>query len=63
MQVHKECPYAMVEAVEPFKLNPTSITNSYQVFEHLLLWWMGTYIYSYYQKCSPIFGRVGFYPG
>jgi hypothetical protein len=32
----------MIEAVEPFKLHPTSILNIYKVFEHLvLLWGMG----------------------
>ena len=28
--------YAIVEAVEPFKLHPTSMSYIYKVFEHLL---------------------------
>ena len=31
----------MVEAVEPFKLHPTSMSHIYKVFEHLKLLWMG----------------------
>jgi len=29
--------YAIVEAVEPFKLHPTSMSYKYEVFEHLQL--------------------------
>ncbi len=36
MQVHKPCHYALVEAVEPFKLHPMSMPYIYEVFEHLL---------------------------
>ena len=32
----------MVEAVEPFKLHPTSMSYIYEVFEHLTQLWMGT---------------------
>ena len=31
----------MVEAVEPFKLHPTSMSYIYKVFEHLEQLWMG----------------------
>jgi hypothetical protein len=31
----------MVEAVEPFKLHPTSMSYIYEVFEHLKQLWMG----------------------
>jgi len=31
----------MVEAVEPFKLYPTSMSYIYKVFEHLKQLWMG----------------------
>ena len=31
----------MVEAVEPFKLYPTSMSYIYEVFEHLKQLWMG----------------------
>ena len=37
----------MVEAVEPFKLHPTSILYKFRVFEHLLLWWMGIWMHTY----------------
>jgi hypothetical protein len=33
--------YAIVEAVEPFKLHPTSMSYIYKVFEHLKQLWMG----------------------
>ncbi len=33
--------YAIIEAVEPFKLHPTSMSYIYTVFEHLKQWWMG----------------------
>jgi hypothetical protein len=32
--------YAITEAVEPFKLHPTSISFIYKVFEHLKQLWM-----------------------
>jgi hypothetical protein len=36
MQVCKPCHYALVEAVESFKLHPTSMSYMYKVFEHCL---------------------------
>ncbi len=33
--------YAIVEAIEPFKLHPTSKSYIYKVFEHLKQLWMG----------------------
>jgi hypothetical protein len=33
--------YAIVEAVEPFKLHTTSMSYIYKVFEHLKQLWMG----------------------
>ncbi len=36
MQVCKPCHYTLVEAVEPFKLHPMSMSYLYEVFEHLL---------------------------
>jgi hypothetical protein len=33
--------YAIVEAVEPFKLHPISMSYIYYVFEHLKQLWMG----------------------
>jgi hypothetical protein len=39
--VWKRSHYAIIEAVEPFKLHPTSISYIYKVFEHLKQLWMG----------------------
>ena len=33
--------YAIIDAVEPFKLYPTSMSYIYLVFEHLKQLWMG----------------------
>ncbi len=33
--------YTIVEAVEPFKMHPTSMSYIYKVFEHLKQLWMG----------------------
>jgi hypothetical protein len=41
MQVWKWSYYAIAEAVEPFKLHPTSMSYIYKVFEHLKQLWMG----------------------
>ena len=41
MSVWKWSHYAIVEAVEPFKLHPTSMSFIYKVFEHLTQLWMG----------------------
>ncbi len=40
MQVCKQCHYALVEAVEPFKLHPVFMSYMYKRFEHLLRLWM-----------------------
>ena len=37
MQVCKPYHYAIVEAVEPFKLHPTSMSYLYEVSEHIQL--------------------------
>ncbi len=44
MQVCKPCHYALVEAVEPFKLHPMSMSYVYKVFEHLLRLLMGMWL-------------------
>ena len=33
--------YALTEAVEPFRLHPTSMLYIYKVFEHIKQLWMG----------------------
>jgi hypothetical protein len=51
----------MVEAVRPFKLDPTSISYIYKVFEDLLLLLIGilcTFIPLHYQALHS-FWRVG----
>ncbi len=45
MQVCKPYHYALVEAVEPFKLHPMSMSYIYEVFEHLLRLWMGIWLH------------------
>jgi hypothetical protein len=45
MQVCKPCHYALIEAVEPFKLHPISMTYIYERFEHLLRLWMGIWLH------------------
>jgi hypothetical protein len=43
--VCKACHFAMVEAIEPFKLHPTSMSYLYEVFEHLKLLVMGIWMH------------------
>jgi hypothetical protein len=50
MQVCKPCHYTLVEAVEPFKLHPMSLAYLYEVFEHLLRIWMGTWLHTHTGK-------------
>jgi hypothetical protein len=45
MQVCKPCHYVFVEAIEPFKLHPISISYIYEAFEHLLRLWMGIWLH------------------
>ncbi len=45
MQVCKPCPYALIEAVEPFKLHPMSMPYRNMMFEHLLRLWMGIWLH------------------
>ena len=47
MQVCKPCHYTLVEAVEPFKLHPMSMSYIYEVFEHLLRLWMGIWLHTH----------------
>ena len=37
----------MVEAVEPFKLHPTSMSYIYKVLEHLQLLWMEKWLHTH----------------
>jgi hypothetical protein len=61
MQVCKPCHYTLVEAVEPFKLNPTSLSYIYEVFDHLLRLWMGTWLHAHTittTDASPDLGKL-----
>ncbi len=44
VQVCKPCHYALIKAVEPFKLHPMSMHYIHEVFEHLLRLWMGIWL-------------------
>ena len=39
--------YAIVEAVEPFKLHPTFMSYKYEVFDHLQLMGMGIWLHTH----------------
>jgi hypothetical protein len=45
MQACKPCYYALVEAVELFKLHPMFMPYLYEVFDHLLRLWMGIWLH------------------
>ncbi len=47
MQVYKPCSYALVEAVEPFKLHSMSLAYIYEVYKHLLRLWMGIWLHTH----------------
>ena len=53
--------YAIIEAVEPFKLYPTSMTYILLVFEHLKQLWMGIWQHSHTittTELSPDLGEL-----
>jgi hypothetical protein len=47
MQECKPCHNALIAAVEPFKLHPTTMSYIYEVFEHLLRLWMGIWLHTH----------------
>ena len=47
MQVFKPYEFAMVEAVEPFKLHPTFMSYKYEVFEHHQMLGMGIWLHTH----------------
>ncbi len=55
MQVCKPCHYALVEAVEPFKLHPMSMSYIYDVFEHILSLWMGIWLHTHTATTTDAF--------
>ncbi len=52
MQVCKRYHYALIEAVEPFKLHHMSMADLYAVFEHLLRLWMGIWLHIHIIKTT-----------
>ncbi len=65
MEMCKPCHYALVEAVEPFKLHPMSMSYIYEVFEHLLRFWLGILLHTHTvttTAASPDSWGVGWYP-
>jgi hypothetical protein len=44
VQVCKPCHHALVEAIEPFKLHPMSMSYIYEMLECLLRLWMGKWL-------------------
>jgi hypothetical protein len=47
MQACKPCRYALIEAVEHFKLHPISMSYLNEVFEHLLRLWRGIWLHTH----------------
>jgi hypothetical protein len=61
MQVCKPCHYALVEAIEPFKLHLMYMSYIYEVFEHLLRFCMGRWLHICIDtttEASPHFGEL-----
>ncbi len=54
MQVCKPCHYALIEAVEPFKLHPMSMSYTYEVFEHLLRLWMDIWLHTHINTITDV---------
>jgi hypothetical protein len=44
----------MVEAIEPFKLHPTSMSYLYKVFEHLQLLGMGIWMHIHFVATTDV---------
>jgi hypothetical protein len=51
--------YAIVEAVEPFKLHPTSMSYIYKVFEHLKQLWMGIWQHIHTITTTDVYPGLG----
>ncbi len=44
----------MIEAVDPIKIDPTSMSNTYKVFDNLHLLWMGIWMCPYNIKAALV---------
>jgi hypothetical protein len=51
--------YTIVEAVEPFKLHPTSMRCIYKVFEHLKQLWMGIWQHTHTVTTTDVSPDLG----
>jgi len=51
--------YAMVEAVEPFKLHFICVSYIYMVIEHLHLLWMGIWLHTHTGTTTYLFPDLG----
>jgi len=51
--------YAILEAVEPFKLHPTSMSYICKVFEHLKQLWMGIWQHTHTVTTTEVFPDFG----
>ena len=51
--------YVIVEAVEPFKLHPTSMSYIYKVFEHLEQLWMFIWQHTHTVTTTEVSPDVG----
>jgi hypothetical protein len=49
----------MVEAVQPFKLHPTSMSYIYKVFEHLKQLWMGIWQHTHTVTTTEVSQDLG----
>ncbi len=49
----------MVEAVEPFKLHPTSVSYIYKVFRHLNQLWMGIWQHTHTVTTTEVSPDLG----
>jgi hypothetical protein len=61
MQVCKPCHYALIKALEPFKLHPMSMSYIYEVFDCLLGLWMGIWLHTHTistTDASPDLGKL-----
>jgi hypothetical protein len=59
--VWKRSHYAIIEAVEPFKLHPISMSFIYKVFDHLNQLWMGIWQHTHTittTEVSPDLGEL-----
>jgi hypothetical protein len=51
--------FTMVEAVVPFKLDITSMSYLYEVFEHLQLLWMGIWMHIHSVTTTDVSSDLG----